>query len=732
MRNFTLAAAIAMALPLPSAWAQDTATLGEVIVTAQRRSENIQDVPISVSTLQGEHLDAMFEGGGDIQVLAARVPSLYVESSNGRLAPRFYIRGLGNSDFDLAASQPVSIIVDEVVLENVILKSFPMFDLDHVEVLRGPQGTLFGRNTTAGIVKFDTRKPTQEFSGDAALSYGELGSMSFEGAVGGGITDTVSFRVSALYHERDDWISNDFTGENDVMGGYDEFAYRAQLLVEPSDSFSALLNIHGRDIDGTASIFRANVLGPGSDGFNSNYDRDHVSYDGGDNNPQHAEGTGGSLKLDFRFGGDMTLTSITAYETTESSSLGDIDGGFGVGAAPGAGPCPPGSQPGDVCIPFPSVTQDGIDDLDQLTQEFRLASQASDRLFWQAGAFYFDSEFSVTTNPFFVAPSTLTHKNTAWAVFGHVSYDVNDKLTLTGGARYTDDDKDLTVQASPIPQAPQSVSDENVSGDLSALYKVSDDVNLYARLATGFRAPTIQGRDVAFFGSPSIAKSETITSIEGGFKTTLADDRVRLNGAVYYYEIKDQQLSAIGGGGNFVQLVNADKGTGMGLDLDGEFLITDRFMMTLGFSYTDTELEDNTLVVPPCGSGMCTVTDPLDVNGNAIIDGNPFVQAPEYVATVTARYGIPVGDGELFIYTDWAFQGQTQFFIYESKEFQSDGNFEGGARIGYSAQGGKWEVALFGRNITDEENVKGAIDFNNLTGFDNEPRIVGLSFRTRF
>ena len=121
-------------------------------------------MPLSVSALEGERLYAMFEGGGDIQVLAARVPSLYAESSNGRLAPRFYIRGLGNSDFDLAASQPVSIIVDEVVLENVILKSFPLFDLERVEVLRGPQGTLFGRNTPAGIVKFDTRKPTQEFT----------------------------------------------------------------------------------------------------------------------------------------------------------------------------------------------------------------------------------------------------------------------------------------------------------------------------------------------------------------------------------------------------------------------------------------------------------------------------------------------------------------------------------------------------------------------------------------
>jgi iron complex outermembrane receptor protein len=557
--------------------------------------------------------------------------------------------------------------------------------------------------------------------------------MTIEGAVGGGLGETVSARVAALYHERDDWIDNTFTGEDDAMGGYDEYAVRAQLLIEPSDTFSALVNFHARDIDGTASIFRANVLGPGSDGFNSNYDRDSVSYDEGGNNPQHAEGQGGSLKLDFKLGGNVTLTSVTAYETTESRSLGDIDGGFGADFLPFVGPCPPGSDPGDPCIPFPSQTQDGIDDLDQFTQEIRLASQASDRLFWQAGAFYFDSDFSVTTTPFFVAATTLTHKNKAWALFGHVSYEVTDALTVTGGARYTDDEKDLTVQASPIPTAPQSVSDEKVSWDLSALYEVSDQFNIYGRVASGFRAPTIQGRDIAFFGSPSIADSETITSFEAGFKSQLAGDRVRLNGSVFYYEIKDQQLSAIGGGGNFVQLINADKGTGKGIDLEGEFLITDNFLMTVGYSYTDTEIKDNTLVVPPCGSGLCTVLDPLDTGGNAIIDGNSFTQAPRYIATVTARYGIPVGDNdEIFFFTDWAFQGKTQFFIYESAEFFSDDTFEGGARIGYSRDGGKWEVALFGRNITDEENVKGAIDFNNLTGFDNEPRIVGVSFKSRF
>jgi iron complex outermembrane receptor protein len=736
-RNWLIAAAVVAALP---AYGQnqeqaqaEAGGLTEVVVTAQRREENLRRVPLSVSTVDEDRLAAMIEGGEDIRALATRVPSLYAESSNGRLAPRFYIRGLGNSDFDLAASQPVSIIVDEVVLENVILKSFPLFDIERVEVLRGPQGTLFGRNTPAGIVKFDTKKPTEEFDANVALSYGELGTLNFQGAVGGG-TEAVAGRVAVLYQERDDWIDNlgdPATAADDVsdaIGGYDELAYRAQLLLTPSETFRALFNIHGRDIDGTASIFRANVLGPGDD-FNGNFDRDTVFYDGGEGNNQGAESLGGSVRLDFDLANGMKLTSVSAYESTESFSRGDIDGGFGADFLGNSAPCVPGRSP---CIPFPSDTQDAIDDLDQITQEIRLSQQATDQTFWQAGVFYFDSEFSVTTNPFFVPPTTVVHENTAYAAFGHVSYDVSDTLTVTGGVRFTDDEKDLSAFNNPgAPVPPTNVSDSKLSWDLSALFEVSESTNVYARLANGFRAPTIQGRDIAFFGQPSVADSETINSIEAGFKSLLSDNRVRLNGSVFYYQIEDQQLSAIGGGANFVRLINADKGTGIGFDLEGEFLMSDRLLVTAGLSYADTELDDSALRVPPCGGGQCTVLDPVDANG-AIIDGNPFTQAPEYIATITARYVVPVGGGEVFFFTDWAFQGETTFFLYESAEYRSEGTFEGGLRIGYAPDDGKWEVALFGRNITDEENVKGGIDFNNLTGFDNEPRILGISFRANF
>lgn len=189
-------------------------------------------MPVAVSALQGDNLDAYSSAGMDIRFMNAKIPSLSVESSFGRTFPRFYVRGLGNTDFDLNASQPVSLVLDDVVQESPILKGFPVFDIERIEVLRGPQGTLFGRNTPAGLVKFDSVKPSQEFEGYGALSYSTFNSVDFEGAVGGGLTDNLSARVSVLKQTRDDYIDNRAPNNfiNDVTGGYDEQAARTYSI----------------------------------------------------------------------------------------------------------------------------------------------------------------------------------------------------------------------------------------------------------------------------------------------------------------------------------------------------------------------------------------------------------------------------------------------------------------------------------------------------------------------
>src|SRR5262249_43230970 len=219
----------------------------------------------------------------------------------------------------------------------------------------------------------------------------------------------------------------------------------------------------------------------------------------------------------------------------------------------------------------------------------------------------------------------------SWAVFAQGNYDITDALRLTAGARYTEDVKHFHVISAPlyiVPPAPVRTDDDKVSWDVSLRYQFMPDISFYTRVATGFRAPSIQGRDVAFgsAAAPSVARSETILSWEAGVKTEFWDHHARVNADVFDYTLKHQQFSAIGGAANLTQLVNANKGRAWGAELDADFRFAPNLFVTVGYAYTHTEIDDPNLTVAPCGSGQCTVLDPRNGLGNAFVNGNPFPQ----------------------------------------------------------------------------------------------------------
>ncbi len=762
-RRLAVVASAAVAIALASAPAiAQIEVLEEITVTAQKREESLFEVPISVATLSGENYEVLFSGSEDVLALSGRVPGLYAESSNGRAAPRFYMRGLGNIDFDLAASQPVLVVMDEVVMENVVLKSFPLFDMQQVEVIRGPQGTLFGRNTIAGIIKFNTARPTDELDGYVRASWATYNTMNLEGAVGGKLTDNLNARFSGLYRTRDNWITNAHTGQ-ESLGEYDEIAARLQFDWAITDNLSALISLQARDLEGTSSIFRANVFTTGSNALNQNYDRDTVYFDGGDDNPQGYQSEGVTLNLQYD-GNGFDFTSITSFQQAEGTSRGDIDGGvanIGTTPEPPPGitfadtfvlcpfPCLPArTWPGEILTP--SVTEDGAD-TDQFTQEFRFASDNPGRFSWQFGAFYFDSSLEVVTENFasfgFVSrqDNKIRQENTTWAVFGQGSWDLTDALNFTAGVRYTDDTRDFSVLQfaqlwidlgdDVLDTQPISVDDSETSWEASLNYALGDRSSLYGRISYGFRGQTIQGRDVAFGEVPSVAKPETITSYEAGYKADLFNSRMRLNAGVFFYEVDDMQLSVIGGASNVNQVINARKGEATGFEVDLDWLLTDNLRVGFGAAYNNTEIKDPTLASVPCGSGLCTPLDPVDPanSSRVLLNGNPFPRAPETTYNFNLRYTIPLVSGnEVFFHTDWAWWGKINMPLYEAVEFQTDGQFEGGMRIGYSNLESGWTLALFGRNITNEDNTLGFIDFSNNTGFVNEPRVWGAEFRWDF
>ena len=715
-------------------------TLEEVVVTARKREQLSSEVPFSVSTVQRDKSGVLRSSGMDVRFLSNRTPSLQMESSFGRVFPRFYIRGLGNTDFDLNASQPVSVLHDEIVLENAMLKGLPVFDVDRIEVLRGPQGTLFGRNTPAGAVKFESTRPTQAFEGYGRLSYGRFNTTNFEGAVSGPIVSSaLTARLSLLAQARSDWVNNEYTGEDNTLGGHRDIAGRLQLLWTPTPDMEAWIKVHGRDLDGTARLFRANILEPGEGGIVPDFDRGTVTQDGRNEQMLTSGGLAAKLRFDVWH---LRLVSLTGLERLTTFARGDIDGGYGAVFLPSSGP-------GD--IPFPSETASGIPLLRQFTQEIRLMSTGDTPFHFQLGAYYFhefvemeDFNYDTLAGGTLDGTARQEQETRAQAAFASITVKFHKNLEIGAGARISEDEKDYKAWRDQVPAVTaadgktplepihRNPHDSVWSGDLSVRYRPSPGVQTYVRAARGFRAPSIQGR-LLFGDEVTVADTEIIQTLELGTKCRLWEQRLHLNLAAYNYMMEDQQLTAVGGGANFNRLINADTTIGRGIEAELTVLPMASLEVSAGISYNQTRIDDPNLAVRGCGA-PCKILDPsAPVLETFSIDGNSLPQAPEWIADITIGYIHELSSGiRLIASTDWAFRSRVQFFLYNAAEYSDDWLLEGGLRFACIFPNNDTEVALIGRNILNDTSPTGGIDFNNLTGYVNEPRFWGLELLRRF
>ncbi len=712
--------------------------LEEIVVTARKREQLSFEVPLSVSTIHGDKSNTIRSSGLDLRFLSNRTPSLQMESSYGRVFPRLYIRGLGNTDFDLNASQPVSLLSDGVVLENALLKGYPVFDVDRIEVLRGPQGTLFGRNTPAGAIKFESLRPTQTFEGYVRVNYGRFNASNFEGAVSVPLIPSVlSSRFSLLSQWRDDWIDNNFNEESVSLGGHLDLAGRIQLLWTPIPELEAWIKLHARDLNGTSRLFRANILKPDEGGLIDDFERDSITHDGDNEQTLRSGGLAAELRYNI---GNFQLISLTGYERLTNYSRGDIDGGYGATFLAESGPG---------FIPFPSETASGIPLLSQFSQEVRLMSPDDHSLSYLTGIYYFhefvemeDFNFLTTAGGAMDRAVYQEQTATAMAAFASATYSIIEDLELGAGVRLSNDAKDYRAwrevvpdktDAKPLEPILQDQQDTVWSGDISIRYQVTPNVQTYIRTARGFRAPSIQGR-LLFDDEVTIADTETILSVEGGTKLRLLNQRLHLNLGVFNYMMQDQQLSAVGGESNVNRLLNAESTTGQGVEVELMFLPFKSLQVSGGLSYNHTNIDDPALAVAGCGA-PCQVLDPIasEENNTFYIDGNSLPQAPEWIADIMLRYMLELPNGyRIIAATDWVYRSRVHFFLYDSVEFSDDSLLEGGIRLACQLSDGYTEVAFIGRNILNNTSPTGGIDFNNLTGYMNEPRFWGLELASRF
>jgi iron complex outermembrane receptor protein len=495
--------------------------------------------------------------------------------------------------------------------------------------------------------------------------------------------------------------------------------------------------------EGSARLFRANAFAPGSNkliglgGPATAFDREKTRADG--LNFQSLTNINSAFTAEYD-AGPVTITSVTSYWYGNLKSRGDIDGGFGNAFAPSMGPG---------FIPFSAQSRDDVPSLDQFTQEVRISSNNTGGIGYQVGAFYFSEKLDITSfdygSPTDTAPAAIAGQrqtSEALGVFGSINYQFDSGLKLQAGARFNHDNRTM-VASRPLdtrpgflgvggPVAPQSaeVGDDVLTWDLSASFPLNDDVNLFARVAKGYRAPSIQGR-LLFGRTLSIADSETTMSYEGGLKSSFAGGKARFNLTGFYFRTNDMQLTAVGGASNFTTLINAERVDGYGFEAELEARPVKGLTLTAGVSYNHNEIKDPNLFVAGCGA-PCTVLDPVRVGSPGIfsINGNQLPQSPRWIANWTAGYAAPVGNGEVYVFTDWAYRSKVQFFLYESREFSDDSMLEGGLRIGYRTD--KFDIAAFARNITNDVSAVSGIDFNNLTAMVNEPRLFGVEVGIKF
>lgn len=708
----------------PLSYAEKQSVLEEVIVTAQKREQSMQDVSVAVSAFSGDAIEKMgFEEGLDItqQVPNMNFFAIFGEASS----PSVSLRGISLVNFSDSWESPVSIYVDGVYRGNPAGSAIQLFDLERVEVLRGPQGTLYGRNTTGGLVQYISRRPTDTFDASASLSYGTYSESIVEAAVSGPLTEGVRGRIAVKQTKNDGWQTNSVDG--DKLNDTDSFGYRALLDIDLGSDAMLSLDVHGSKADqqsvgfahmgylesatagaATCSISRiqngectsVSFGMTGAEAAGGRFDPEHVASSASDGLKTKIDtfGVAATLKWDFD---NFTLTSITAYEELDKFLQDDGDG-----------------------TPVVYFDEQYSADANQITQELRLNGLAG-QTNWVAGVYYYlDDRDLITESP--TTADGLWHReyvsldSESWAAFGQLETPVSDTLTLVGGLRYTTETRDFEERSDinfylPTPlYVKRDLSEDAVTGKLGLDWRPNDVTLAYISYSTGFKSGGFSGSYNSSLEAMEPVEAETINSLEVGIKTTLAD-RFRLNASAFTYTIEDYQAQVFLSVANGSVITNAGDVTGTGAEVELTAPITENFEIIAGAGVLDTEFDSDQI---------------FRVAGDQYtLDGNELPSAPGLTYNLMARYYLGLGDvGEMVFQADYSWQDDHFLQIENDPYSQHDAYGIANARISWHSPGGRYNVAAFVNNLADEEYFT----YQNTLGDDwgygvwGQPRTVGV------
>ena len=754
-----------------ASWAQSTddssggAVLSEVVVTATKRSENIQDVPIAISALSGKELQSL--NLSDPMMIASLTPNLSAESGYGAAFGALYrLRGVGTNEFTTTLQPAVGVYMDEVVLDSTGSQGFPIFDIDRVEVLKGPQGTLWGKNTTAGAISYTTRRPTATLGGYAQATLGSAGTREFEGAISGPLADDQNLlgRLSVVTRTQNGQFINDWNGEK--VGFYRANEGRAQLLWKFSGDGDLLLSAHSGRTENEPIVKSVGVQPDGTDatGFISPAGKKHVSTD--TTNESSGNRHGASLHLNYRLPHALTLTDILAYERNTVSVLNDDD------ATPTA--------------PYTELTEGGAK---VTTNELRIASEKEQRFAWILGTFFLNNDSTYRNSSPYYSPADpqfgtglaedFLIKTKNYALFGDVSTNLTKKLTLSVGARWTKEQKrasgslftyitqpsDLYQTANPgvtlidtstntyvdpgtlAPVAGPTLSKNwsRFTGDVTLSMRPTDTALLYARVAQGFRSGNFN-LALAAPADLSTYNPETLRDYELGAKSEFFDHRLRVDIAAFHYDYRDIQVSTVTNGLT-ATTQNAASARLDGAEAEVEGVLK-QFYLSAGLGYTRAKYRSfpNASVPTAINQGV-----PLDLSGQRV------ERTPKITANVNLHYDIPLpNSATLLLQTDWRYRDGYPVTDYVRASnvnpqpfLQGPGSLErvwdaestpsytiGNARIAYESSGDRMEVSGWVKNITNRYHTFGsyALFFNREVVLEQsvDQRTYGITLAYNF
>lgn len=665
----------------------------EVIVTAQKRAESMQRIPVAVTALDAEALAA--RNVANMQDIAGFAPNVRIARSGNSSGGPIFIRGVGQNDGLVSADPGVGVYLDGVYLARMNGSLFDLLDVERVEVLRGPQGTLYGKNTIGGAVNVISRQPSEDFSASLKATVGSSQERGLVGSLNSPLASNLFFRASALHTTRDGYTRDTVNGGR--TDGRDAIAGRIQLRYLPTDALDVQLTVDAnRRRDGQSAVRRVSagtVIAQGStDPFVGAYDT--VGHNDGD-----VSGAAAHVRWT---GSNVSIVSISAYRDIDEHAFGDRDGG-----------------------PTPNLRQTSTLRHHEMSQELQfLGSGFDERLRWIAGLYAFREKARYFEDSLINQQTRITVEiepdNTSYAAFGQADWKFTDKLTATAGLRFTREEREIDLRYPPFMPEPIEKSWSEVTPRFSLAYQATDRLLAYITAAQGFKAGQFnaRARSLAEFRA---LEPEFVWSYEAGAKTQWVDGRLQLNVAAFFSDYTDIQLQTFVVQADNVGFVssNAPKGEvqGVELELAAQPIRQLRLQATLGL--LDAKF-----------------TDYRDLSG-ADLSGRKFAQSPETTYSFAGQYTHDLSSaGALMLSASYTHQSKVFNDVTNSPGIAQEGYGLLNGRLTYLTPGELIEFSFYGRNLTDEHYLSNGVPLAGLVGADGgyfgAPRTYGIEALVRF